>query len=573
MASDLERFEEDGEWQIQEPLWDGNDSSDYDIDSPLFRDTHQQDSSPQPLQLRIPSWIAPARAAAAAASACVYLATESSDEDQSSDDDLDIVKEIEFIGHSNEDHDSHRRKRLRRSDCDYQDQVQPKQRDRKNDHVETSSKRYVDSSSEFSDDEFDALPPFELHTSWKQDNKKLCAEKKHANTSCKTKRKKEVWNAKDSEAICVCKSKVHRKHCPKRAKVANSCVKTKLASSSHTSACSQSSGPLAGKVMITSVGKHYHAANSLQIKPTVSQQMNGLYSCGVRQISGSCATVPLSSVSTVSQDSRRKRELGSSVMSKLVTVPNSVYTDVEMRQQLLLVGPQYGVNASFLSSSRSEPKLVISGDAVSINEAVTAAYEKIISLQSKLINQSEVPVIWPVEWEGSFDAASKKAILHTVIPGSQEYTNVLCRCMETIPEIQLMKLERIQNPWLWKQYALHRTRMSEKGNQALNELDLFHGPRRVNPKLIYDSEEGFDMRFSSLGAWGIGCYFAVNASYSAGDSVLSPQNQDLRMPPVKKGQTRYDTVTGISGDSQIFVTYKNDKAYPFYLITFCINPQ
>ena len=34
--------------------------------------------------------------------------------------------------------------------------------------------------------------------------------------------------------------------------------------------------------------------------------------------------------------------------------------------------------------------------------------------------------------------------------------------------------------------------------------------------MIYDSEEGFDMRFSSGGMWGIAVYFAVNASYSNG---------------------------------------------------------
>ena len=138
--------------------------------------------------------------------------------------------------------------------------------------------------------------------------------------------------------------------------------------------------------------------------------------------------------------------------------------------------------------------------------------------------------------------------------------------------------------------------MSEKGSQAVNEMDLFHGTRQVNPQSIYNSEEGFDMRFSSPGAWGTGCYFAVNASYSAmyshplpnglfqmflakvltGDSAQIASDPGLRMPPLKKkgqrmfGQTRFDTVTGISGDSQIFVTYKNDKAYPFYLITFTL---
>jgi hypothetical protein len=43
---------------------------------------------------------------------------------------------------------------------------------------------------------------------------------------------------------------------------------------------------------------------------------------------------------------------------------------------------------------------------------------------------------------------------------------------------------------------------------------LWHGTRENKPSLIYDSQEGFDKRFSSKGMWGEAIYFAVNASYS-----------------------------------------------------------
>ena len=36
----------------------------------------------------------------------------------------------------------------------------------------------------------------------------------------------------------------------------------------------------------------------------------------------------------------------------------------------------------------------------------------------------------------------------------------------------------------------------------------------MTPKNIYAWKEGFDMRFSPGGMWGIANYFAVNASYS-----------------------------------------------------------
>ena len=62
------------------------------------------------------------------------------------------------------------------------------------------------------------------------------------------------------------------------------------------------------------------------------------------------------------------------------------------------------------------------------------------------------------------------------------------------------------------------------------------------------------------------------------DSYQCPSNSALRMPPVKTAgksgkkvqfaQTRYDTVTGHTNGSQVFMTYDNDKAYPAYLITY-----
>lgn len=43
---------------------------------------------------------------------------------------------------------------------------------------------------------------------------------------------------------------------------------------------------------------------------------------------------------------------------------------------------------------------------------------------------------------------------------------------------------------------------------------LWHGTRKFEPDMLYDSEEGFDKRFSAVGMWGEACYFAANSSYS-----------------------------------------------------------
>ena len=44
--------------------------------------------------------------------------------------------------------------------------------------------------------------------------------------------------------------------------------------------------------------------------------------------------------------------------------------------------------------------------------------------------------------------------------------------------------------------------------------NISHRTQGNNPKLIYESKEGFDMRFSERGKWGTANYFAQNGSYS-----------------------------------------------------------
>lgn len=135
--------------------------------------------------------------------------------------------------------------------------------------------------------------------------------------------------------------------------------------------------------------------------------------------------------------------------------------------------------------------------------------------------------------------------------------------------------------------------------EGINELDLFHGTSNTEPALIYEGEEGFDMRHSRKGLWGRGIYFAKDAAYSArsyaygdgntkqiflarvitGFSKEMDADRSLRMPPVMdeedcasynvkfKGQ-RYDSVNGVTGDTPVYIIYNNNRAYPFYLITF-----
>ena len=53
---------------------------------------------------------------------------------------------------------------------------------------------------------------------------------------------------------------------------------------------------------------------------------------------------------------------------------------------------------------------------------------------------------------------------------------------------------------------------------------MFHGTGRggAEPKLIYESEEGLDIRFARAGMFGTGIYFADNAAYSHTYTYVNP---------------------------------------------------
>ena len=201
---------------------------------------------------------------------------------------------------------------------------------------------------------------------------------------------------------------------------------------------------------------------------------------------------------------------------------------------------------------------------------------------------------YPPNWEPHFDNENFKLCL--LDENSQEFESVEEHFLSTMPTAEVKKIHRIQNRVLWRKYMDKSREMDEFGGGVLNEKLLFHGSRRNNPELIYRSDTSFDMRFSNDGLWGRGNYFAVNASYSdafaytegslglrkmlaawvlTGHSYESSQRHYTRPPSLdndsgEQGQVsrRYDSVTGTTGGSKVYITYDNTLAYPVYLITY-----
>ena len=264
----------------------------------------------------------------------------------------------------------------------------------------------------------------------------------------------------------------------------------------------------------------------------------------------------------------------------------------KMERCLEDVSARFHVQVHFTDAADSGTRTAnLTGWKVSISKVVEEGRKTLIELMEAGVTQE---VSRPPEWEG--DDSSSALSLKDVKPSSNEFIKVLSLMQRTLPNVRITKLERIQNEWLWTRYSQHRDLIKKKNQGTAQELDLFHGTRSNPPNLIYTGEEGFDMRFSAQGMWGTGNYFAVNASYShayahpslatgyrqmflvkvvVGASCECPSNPSLRMPPEKQSKTtslfgveRYDSVSGTTKGSKVYIIYDNLKAYPFYLITY-----
>ena len=239
-------------------------------------------------------------------------------------------------------------------------------------------------------------------------------------------------------------------------------------------------------------------------------------------------------------------------------------------------------------------KLRIEGLSSEVSFAVMAIHEEIITHQIESASDGEIE--YPEEWEEMESDTTTKVF--PLEEGTEEWNYVAQRFSKTMQTSRISQITRIQNKWLWEKYVFQRKRLDIKNNGNINELELFHGTRGNDPKLIYENEVGFDMRYSSQGMWGQANYFAKNASYShsyahstsdgsremffvkvlAGDSCECSSDSSLRKPPFKStgategglqfAQVQYDTVTGYTNGSEVYMTYDNEKAYPTYLIKY-----
>ena len=201
----------------------------------------------------------------------------------------------------------------------------------------------------------------------------------------------------------------------------------------------------------------------------------------------------------------------------------------------------------------------------------------------------------PPEWQPQLSTTE----VYPVFQGTPEWNKIELKFKATMPVSQIAAISRIQNTWLWGKYCNQRERLSTQHGESVCEIELFHGTRGNDPKLIYEGEHGFDLRNKGRRLSGQVNCFATDASYSDTYSYMTTDSfkeillvkvlisdshrcdpvttsTDPPVQPTRQGsesgvnpQLEYNTmVTGETGGSQVFMTYDKDKAYPAYLIKY-----
>ena len=116
----------------------------------------------------------------------------------------------------------------------------------------------------------------------------------------------------------------------------------------------------------------------------------------------------------------------------------------------------------------------------------------------------------PPEWGGAAQAQNLQLV--ALEPGSERWEAVAGKLRASIPSARLVRIEQVQNVLLWTRHCVERQLMAGVHGAAPTELELWHGTRTTPTSAIFNGAEGFDMRFSKQGVWGMASYFAELAA-------------------------------------------------------------
>ncbi|NXA70523.1 PAR12 polymerase, partial [Mohoua ochrocephala] len=193
----------------------------------------------------------------------------------------------------------------------------------------------------------------------------------------------------------------------------------------------------------------------------------------------------------------------------------------------------------------------------------------------------------PSHWDASAqpDLGYKAVVISNV---TSEYNEIKQLFHQTMKNYSILKIQRIQNPSLWKVFQWQKEKMKkENGGKEVQEKLLFHGTDVISMKMI--CTQNFDWRICGSNGtnYGKGIYFARDASYShiycqatqqgylmfvarvlVGDYVKG--NAAYVRPPRKCADRLwfYDSCVDDELNPSVFVVFEKHQVYPEYIIEY-----
>ncbi|XP_062616538.1 protein mono-ADP-ribosyltransferase PARP15-like [Saccostrea cucullata] len=170
-----------------------------------------------------------------------------------------------------------------------------------------------------------------------------------------------------------------------------------------------------------------------------------------------------------------------------------------------------------------------------------------------------------------------------------EYQEVMSKFKATsMREVSISEIRRVQNPYLYQQYAAKRKEIEVKNGKNPQKW-LWHGtyPETVDKIINNGFNRGYCGRNGTI--YGAGVYFAVRASYSSGYCRLDSNglkhmfcvqvatgnycmgNSSMNVLPHKPGtgsHVTYDSACDNLSNPEMYVIFHDTQAYPAYHIIF-----
>ncbi|NXO21617.1 PAR12 polymerase, partial [Cisticola juncidis] len=193
----------------------------------------------------------------------------------------------------------------------------------------------------------------------------------------------------------------------------------------------------------------------------------------------------------------------------------------------------------------------------------------------------------PSHWDASAlpDFGYKAVVISSE---TSEYNGIKQLFHQTMKNYSILKIQRIQNPSLWKVFQWQKEKMKrENGGKEVQEKQLFHGTDVTFMKTV--CTQNFDWRIcgSNGSNYGKGSYFARDARYAHAYCQATAQGHSMFVarvlvgdyvkgnaayvrPPEKSADKMrfYDSCVDDELNPSVFVVFEKHQIYPEYIIEY-----